>query len=343
MNDANEGQSRHRHALIIGAQKAGTTYLHNLLVRNSGFCGAFVKEPHYFTSSRKYQSTYGDIFPPAPDGKTLLDSSVSYLHNPACVEEIASRLGSDTPVMAMIRNPLDRIVSAYLHNVKHGREIRSLQEVLTLDSFNYEDLLAEETERMSVAARRGKIAFRKPSSAPSITGDQHFGDDCYDDPTWNFRYVANTMYWEQLEPFRRTFSWVIVVPFSVLTSDPQYATAQIAHATGHEIAPEFSDSRERNRTRIARRTVLKKYFRNATSGDHAAERLLNTTRGLYNATFRLPLDLTVPDTVKSRGWFQAVEQSYRQANEAAFISGKPASSTPAVHPGPSAPVSATTS
>ncbi len=69
-------------AYLIGAQKAGTTFLANLLAAQPGVCMANPKEPDFFTRHRErgldwYRERFAE-----PEGRLLLDASTSYAAAP---------------------------------------------------------------------------------------------------------------------------------------------------------------------------------------------------------------------------------------------------------------------
>ncbi len=137
-------------AFLIGAQKAGTTYLARLLDQQPGVCLAQPKEPDFFTAFwEEGLDWYRACFPdrdPDRDVGVLLDASTSYSAAPlhldtpgtqdrsrsrfAGVPERIQQLTPDARFIYVLREPVDRIWSAYWHGVRNEGEERPLAEAL---------------------------------------------------------------------------------------------------------------------------------------------------------------------------------------------------------------------
>ena len=131
---------------LIGAQKAGTTYLASLLEQNPEIHVSNPKETDFFTGrvfSRGIE-WYRQCFPSDVD-KVLIDASTSYsaafpLSDPRSRDltisfnGVAERIQKTVPgarFIYIIRNPLKRMYSAYWHFVRAGMETRSFHEAIT--------------------------------------------------------------------------------------------------------------------------------------------------------------------------------------------------------------------
>lgn len=108
--------------LIIGAPKAGSTSLWNELRQHPDIFLTSVKEPNFFCpSSTNYQnwSWYYSLFKNGIGKKALGEASVAYSlveRNPATPELIAKHL-PHVRLIYIIRHPLRRIESAWLHHI----------------------------------------------------------------------------------------------------------------------------------------------------------------------------------------------------------------------------------
>lgn len=122
--------------MVIGAQKCGTTTLYDLLGSHPRIVGSQPKEPHFFSTSpdwRKGLQDYRKIFPRA-DGALYFEASTSYTFYPLRNLEIWADLYALNPRLKLIyivRNPIDRIVSNYMHMYQRGYTDRTLEEELT--------------------------------------------------------------------------------------------------------------------------------------------------------------------------------------------------------------------
>jgi hypothetical protein len=119
--------------LIIGAMKAGTSSLHRYLGQHPDISVSTPKELDFF--SRHYDrglGWYRQQFSGAVSG----ESSTSYLKAHLWPETVA-RIRADLPharLICVLREPVDRALSHYLHNVWRGRESRPFTQAVTPDS-----------------------------------------------------------------------------------------------------------------------------------------------------------------------------------------------------------------
>lgn len=134
---------------LIGAQKAGTTYLANLLGAQPGLCVANPKEPDFYTRHRERGLVwYRERFA-KPEDCLLLDASTSYTAAPLAGYEAASAGAqshyADVPqairavapaarFIYLVRNPAARVHSAYWHEVRAGNERLPIEQALAADS-----------------------------------------------------------------------------------------------------------------------------------------------------------------------------------------------------------------
>jgi sulfotransferase family protein len=134
-------------ALIIGAQRSGTTSLFNYLVQHPDVLPPLGKEIHYFdfyyTRGVRY---YRGRFPyrhRLRRGAITLDATPYYLAHPL-VPERAAQLLPGVKLIAVLRNPVDRALSHYQHEIRGGREALSFAEAIDQEP----ERLAGEEERL---------------------------------------------------------------------------------------------------------------------------------------------------------------------------------------------------
>jgi hypothetical protein len=119
-----------RFLIIIGAMKAGTTYLYNLLRQHPAICSASNKEPNYFVEHEQPSlQGYSDCFPEWDENihKYALEGSVNYTKVPAfpdCAKRMATIKGVEYKFVYLIRDPVERIRSHYRHVVRSGIQFR---------------------------------------------------------------------------------------------------------------------------------------------------------------------------------------------------------------------------
>lgn len=124
-----------RHLLVIGAQRCGTTYLHDLLDAHPQITMARPArpEPKVFVSEELagrgrewYLRTY---FGHVTDETLLGEKSTSYLEFAEAADRAAAVLG-DPLVLVQLRDPIARAVSHWAFSSDAGLETRSLADVL---------------------------------------------------------------------------------------------------------------------------------------------------------------------------------------------------------------------
>jgi hypothetical protein len=196
-------------ALILGAQRSGTTSLFNYLVQHPDVLPPLGKEIHYFDflydRGLRY---YRGRFPyrhRLRRGALTLDATPYYLIHPL-VPERAAQLLPDVKLIALLRNPVERAFSHYQHEVRGGRESLSFAEAIEQES----ERLAGEEERL-----RNEPGYY----------------------SWNhhrYSYTRRGLYLEQLRRWLQHFprSQLLVLQSEWLFRDPRAATAAVHRFLG---------------------------------------------------------------------------------------------------------------
>jgi hypothetical protein len=115
--------------LIIGAMKSGTTALYYYLEQHPEIYMSPVKEPNFFSSQGQQNAVdavtnieaYQHLFRGAADEKAIGEASHHYLYEPGAATEIR-RYVPEAKLIAILRNPVDRAYSHFLHMVRSGTE-----------------------------------------------------------------------------------------------------------------------------------------------------------------------------------------------------------------------------
>ena len=118
--------------MIVGGQKCGTTSMHNWLNQHPDFCMSTPKEPKffeidYYEGPYWYQAKYFDNWRKFHGEARVQNILVGY------VPERIELYNPDTKIIIMVRNPIDRFISAWNHFkvMRPGREIRTLGRAVT--------------------------------------------------------------------------------------------------------------------------------------------------------------------------------------------------------------------
>jgi len=140
--------------LIVGAAKCGTSSLHQYLLQHPDVFmstfnkkGVSVKEPQFLIKSKVKKrlhfgiwewNEYVSIFNDVKEQNVIGEASVFYLYYyKEAIKNIKIRLGNDVKIIILLRNPVDRAFSAFLHVSKGMKE-----------SLSFEDALIQEEGRL---------------------------------------------------------------------------------------------------------------------------------------------------------------------------------------------------
>jgi len=180
--------------MIIGAQKCGTTTLHNVLNSHSDvFFPRYPQEIHFFDLEDEYAKGlpfYRELFD-AHDGQAIVaQTSPLYMY----LAEVPERIGAaieHCKFIVILRDPVQRAYSHYWHEVRWGFEPLEIEEAL-----------AQEAARIRV----GDYERR------------------------NFSYVDRGRYAAQIERFRKRFGAdnLLVVFQDQLRKNPEALRRQCA-------------------------------------------------------------------------------------------------------------------
>ncbi|MGH3345904.1 MAG: sulfotransferase family protein [Nocardioides sp.] len=125
-----------RHLLVVGAQRCGTTYLHDVLAAHPQVAMArpVRPEPKVFLRPGPVDlaSYVTEFFGHAGDDDVLGEKSTSYLEVPEVPDRVAATLGSPQ-ILVQLRDPVARAVSNWSFSRDHGVETRPLAEALRAD------------------------------------------------------------------------------------------------------------------------------------------------------------------------------------------------------------------
>jgi hypothetical protein len=194
--------------LILGAQKAGTTALYAYLRRHPRITGPSWKEVSYF--DRHYArgpSWYRGNFPNLLRARGVLvgEASPSYLFHPLAPQRV-KELVPEARLIALVRNPIERALSHYNHELALGRE-----------RLTFEDALGAEEGRLEGEEERLRADPRYFSSE-----------------WWSHTYKARGRYAEQLERWLEVWprEQLLILPSEELLDEPKRAHADVLEFLG---------------------------------------------------------------------------------------------------------------
>ncbi|MGE0665631.1 MAG: sulfotransferase [Sphingomonadales bacterium] len=118
--------------LLIGAKRAGTSSLYQNMIQHPRINAAGRKEVHYFDLNHHLgPNWYRSFFaPPTPGEPTLnVDATPYYLFHPAVPARVKALL-PDARFIALLRDPVERAWSEYMHSRQRGLETLGFSEAI---------------------------------------------------------------------------------------------------------------------------------------------------------------------------------------------------------------------
>ncbi len=111
----------HPHFIIIGAMKSATSTLYAQLARQPSFFMSSPKEPNFFSDNEHWEKGlqwYVELFSSASNNQITGEASTHYTKLPTypnTLSRMADNLPSDTKFIYIVRHPIDRLISHYIH------------------------------------------------------------------------------------------------------------------------------------------------------------------------------------------------------------------------------------
>jgi len=121
--------------VIIGAMKCGTSTLHAQLAAQKQFFMSEPKEPNFFSNDEIYakgEDWYRGLFAKASEGAIKGESSTHYTKLPTypkTIERLAALI-PDAKFIYVMRDPVERLVSHYIHEWSQGVITCSIDEAI---------------------------------------------------------------------------------------------------------------------------------------------------------------------------------------------------------------------
>lgn len=129
--------------VCIGAQKAGTTTLADILSVHPDICIPPVKETKFFLFPEDYakgKSFYDAYFSNYTGQKAVGEFDPDYLMFPETAARIRETLGDNIKLIVVIRHPADRAYSHYLMTKRKGLEPHAFEAALAAEATRKGDL-----------------------------------------------------------------------------------------------------------------------------------------------------------------------------------------------------------
>jgi hypothetical protein len=183
-------------AIVIGTQKGGSSSMYRYLLQHPQYFGAInTKEVHFFDYRYdKGLAWYQAMFPlrrELPPGAITGEATPFYLFHPLVPQRVAESL-PEARFIVLLRDPVERALSHYYHNVRRGRERRPIVEAFDAEAA----MIADEKARLEKGEMFKPEAYR------------------------HFSYTERGLYAVQLE---RWFACLPRERFFIRTSEDFYA------------------------------------------------------------------------------------------------------------------------
>lgn len=196
--------------LILGAMRAGTTFLHRALSEHPNIAPSRVKEPQFFSHGwhggvGAYRRNFAARAPRlvyralGRRPRLAIDSSPYYLFHPLAPHRARRVLGGSIKAIVLLRDPAERAWSHYRLSLQRGQE-----------HLGFLEAIAREEERL--AGEDARIAS---------------GQERPDAPHQIFSYVARGRYAEQIG---RWWSEFPREQFLILKSEEMFADSAATYA-----------------------------------------------------------------------------------------------------------------
>ena len=119
--------------MCIGAAKSGTTTLYDILKQHPEIFIPAFKEPHFFDIPENYNNGiewYEKNYFRNINKKIIADFTPSYFFEKQAPERIFNDIGKDIKFVILLRHPVERAYSHYLHSVRDENEDISFEEAI---------------------------------------------------------------------------------------------------------------------------------------------------------------------------------------------------------------------
>lgn len=123
--------------ICVGAQKSGTTTLHDILNQHPEICLPTDKETKFFQRDDRFNKGleyYKEHFSVNLNHKIIGEIDPEYMYFNYVPKRIYDTLGAETKLIFLLRNPIDRAFSHFLMSKKRGYEDLSFSDAILMES-----------------------------------------------------------------------------------------------------------------------------------------------------------------------------------------------------------------
>jgi hypothetical protein len=144
--------------LVVGTKRGGSTSFADWLEQHPQVAPCLARKgTHYFdTNHRRGRAWYASRFAKVSAGYRVTgEASPYYMFHPLAADRIKQEL-PDVKIIAVLREPVDRLLSQYRYEVERGHETESLERALDLEDAR----IAGEIDRLRTDQNYDGYAYR---------------------------------------------------------------------------------------------------------------------------------------------------------------------------------------
>lgn len=156
---------KYRAIIIPGAKKSGTTTVYDILTKHSQISKSKIKETDFFILNpeeiKKNKKKYENNF--LEKNKKIIDASVGYFSNKATIKKIKKYFKKEPKVIIILRDPVKRIFSNYIHYIKitPKKEKRNFDKLLNeIKGPEFKKIIKSENDFLKKSVKQKKIIYR---------------------------------------------------------------------------------------------------------------------------------------------------------------------------------------
>lgn len=226
--------------IIPGAQKSGTSTLVHSLCNHSQIYLPEDPVPNWFVESNVPSEDFYAPYsgPQARSTQYRLLKKTHFMWYPEVPEKLFRTIGSSLKFIILLRDPVERALSAYWHYVERLDEQRSLNEVFLFDATQKKEVIREETRKIERAIESGKLSVERVESKQ-------------DQSKKPFQYVKNSFYSSQIDRFLSVFDRddFLLVPLERFVGKPEEFLKKLGRFLDLD-SEEFGSLEHRNTTQV---------------------------------------------------------------------------------------------
>ncbi|MFW5895700.1 MAG: sulfotransferase domain-containing protein [archaeon] len=252
--------------LIPGAQKSGTTTLFDILSKHSMIETPYIKESQFFAleerTIKKNIEWYKNfcLSRNEDDEKHSIDASTFYLYSDR-TPSLIKKFMSDIKILIILRNPIKRAFSAYLHWFKKipCADKRTFTEIInSIEGPTFNKIIETENKNIRKAIENNKInenylnEYYLSNRIESIDFPSNF-----EDPLFVYKYVQNSLYRIHIDRFKELFDEIKIIFLEEFIDETVKVMKDVLDFLELEYEDSLSNLPHKNKTKVPRNKLAR--------------------------------------------------------------------------------------